>query len=178
MPVFSPRRHARGATVIAHRSAGGGDRNARPHATKWRVRQGDGYLPGAGSEPLVLASVGWGVVAARTSTSSPSEIRCYGASRFKVPTPPYAPSRDELGDERFTSKAEARSGVAYLGVLKLIEKGLIDERLNPKRTRERLQVRNPSAPTTSPGGWSRRGSIAGTVLSLASTSGVFGSRRR
>ena len=48
--------------------------------------------------------------------------------------------RDVAPEERFLTKSEARSAVCYLAVLKMLEKGYIDERLNPTRTKDRLVV--------------------------------------
>lgn len=46
----------------------------------------------------------------------------------------------------FSTKSEARAGVSFLTVIKLLEKGFIDERLNPRRTKDRLVVSLTLAP--------------------------------
>lgn len=44
-------------------------------------------------------------------------------------------------NEHFWTKSQARSAVSFLAVLQMLEKGLINQNLNPVRTKERLVVR-------------------------------------
>lgn len=53
----------------------------------------------------------------------------------------------ETVNEHFWTKAQARCAVTYLAVLELLKKGLIDERLNPSRTKDRLVVSTPDERT-------------------------------
>ncbi|CAM9431800.1 unnamed protein product [Ectocarpus fasciculatus] len=47
-----------------------------------------------------------------------------------------------LVDEHFWSKSQARAAVSFLAVVQMLEKGYIDKRLNPTRTKDRLVDRN------------------------------------
>ena len=51
--------------------------------------------------------------------------------------------RDSIPGERFSTKLEARSAVCYLALLKMLEKGYIDERLDPSPKSDRLAVSGP-----------------------------------
>ncbi|CAN0294219.1 unnamed protein product, partial [Hapterophycus canaliculatus] len=42
--------------------------------------------------------------------------------------------------EHFWSKGQARAAVSFLAVVKMLEKKYIDQRLNPRRTKDRLVV--------------------------------------
>lgn len=57
-----------------------------------------------------------------------------------APVPVVARNTREAVTARFSTKLEARAGVSFLAVIKLLEKGFIDERLNPRRTKDRLVV--------------------------------------
>lgn len=45
-----------------------------------------------------------------------------------------------MPNEHFWNKPMARAAVSYLAVLRMLEKGLVDDLLNPKRTKDRLVV--------------------------------------
>ena len=47
---------------------------------------------------------------------------------------------DLLKNEHFSTKGQARSAAGFLAVMRMLERGLIDQNLNPKRTKERLVV--------------------------------------
>lgn len=50
-----------------------------------------------------------------------------------------------LVDEHFWTKSQARAAVSFLAVLEMLKKGFIDDKLNPRRTKERLVVSGPWA---------------------------------